>query len=483
VIASRGAAAPPDGTARLVPPDALLYVHASTSEGRTQDARLQALAGRFSSLRLADLGMAFTPAAGALDFARDVRPWLGEEVALALVAGPDRPQPLLLAAVADRDRAVAVLRRLGARSAGAHNRTPLLTFEPRAFAAFAGEHLVVGPEDAVRGAIDRAAGAGVPSLADGRVYRRAAADRDGAASVDVFATSAGLRRLLDGRSGFAGFLGRLLTSPQLEGVGAQLAAEEGGVRVTARVIRAPGAPRRPTFEPALAERVPEGTAAFLALPGMGAAAELVSRAGGGPMLEGLREALPAAAGLELEDVLAPLGGEAALTVSSGEAAPVFTLTARTRDEARTREVMARLQEPVAERLAGGAPFTQREVNGAEAFSLPVTPELEPSYAVAGDALVASTDPSGLGQLAEARTPLTQHSTFEQVDPGQDDGVEALGFFAPRQLLALGERTGLQGLGSPALRDDLRRISTAAAVVREDAGHPSDTTAELFLEIP
>jgi len=201
------------------------------------------------------------------------------------------------------------------------------------------------------------------------------------------------------------------------------------------------------------------------------------------MVERLREALPQAAGLELDDVLEPLSGEAALTVAAGDDAPVLTLAARTRDEARTRDAMARLQGPVADRLAGGAPFSQREVAGAPAFSLTATPRLQPTYAVSGGTLVASTDPSGLRQLGAARTGLDQDSTFEQVFPDEDARVEALGFVDPRQLLALGERTGLQGLGSPALRDDLRRIHKAAAVVREDAGHPSDTTAELFLEIP
>ena len=36
-------------------------------------------------------------------------------------------------------------------------------------------------------------------------------------------------------------------------------------------------------------------------------------------------------------------------------------------------------------------------------------------------------------------------------------VEALGFLDPRQLLALGERTGLRALMSPATRDDLGRM--------------------------
>ena len=51
VLATRGDAAPADGAVKLVPPDALVYAHLSTSEGRTQDARLLALAGRFSALR------------------------------------------------------------------------------------------------------------------------------------------------------------------------------------------------------------------------------------------------------------------------------------------------------------------------------------------------------------------------------------------------------------------------------------------------
>ena len=85
MIATRGDAAPADGTARLVPSDALLYAHLSTSQDRTQDARLLALLGRFPTLRerLPALGMALTPAAGGLDFERDVRPWLGEEIGRA----------------------------------------------------------------------------------------------------------------------------------------------------------------------------------------------------------------------------------------------------------------------------------------------------------------------------------------------------------------------------------------------------------------
>jgi hypothetical protein len=145
--------------------------------------------------------------------------------------------------------------------------------------------------------------------------------------------------------------------------------------------------------------------------------------------------------------------------------------------------MAQLQGPWSQRVTGGSPFTERDVAGANAFSLNVTPQLQPSYAVAKGALVASTAGARLGQLSAARAPVTGESALRQVMPSEDDKVEALGFLDPRQLLELGERTGLQAVSSPAMRDDLRRIRAAGAVVEEDANTSSDTTAELFLEIP
>ena len=60
-------------------------------------------------------------------------------------------------------------------------------------------------------------------------------------------------------------------------------------------------------------------------------------------------------------------------------------------------------------------------------------------------------------------------------------VEALAFADLRQLLALGERTGLTlGPGFPAVRDDLGQVRAAGAVVKREE---SDSTVELFLEIP
>ena len=68
--------------------------------------------------------------------------------------------------------------------------------------------------------------------------------------------------------------------------------------------------------------------------------------------------------------------------------------------------------------------------------------------------------------------------------GREGAVQALGFLDLRQLLGLGERTGLATTaGFQAVRGDLGPIRTAGAVLGQDTDHPTDTTAELFLEIP
>ena len=234
------------------------------------------------------LGAALTPGAANLDFERDVRPWLGEEAAVALLAGGAGPQPMLIAAVDDRAAARRTLDRLGARPSGSHAGTRLLSLPPRATAAFAGDHLVIGPagrRDAARStAPARTARPRWPTTASTGAPPRSATAPPAST---LFATTIGLRRLLDGASGLAGVAGRTLLSPRLEGVHAQVAAEEEGLRATTRVLRTPGA-RPAAFEPTLADRVPREPAGFLALPGVDALAALAGAAGGAAVLRGHR---------------------------------------------------------------------------------------------------------------------------------------------------------------------------------------------------
>jgi hypothetical protein len=444
LLAARGEDAPPeDDAARLVPAGALLYVHLSTDPDRAPDRRLAAFVQKLPALgRLRDSvagGIATRP----LDNERDVRPWLGDELAYAAVSPVDS---VVLAAVADRDEAEALVDRIGdLDGAERYEGVPVLV-SGRTAIAFVGGFLALGTEAAVR--------------------------------------AAGVRELLARRDGALGMLGALLDRPGLTAVGASLTAEEDGLRAHVRL--AGGAPRDAAFERVLLERVPEAAAAHAGIRGAQRFGRLLGRLGMQRPLERLGYALAEEAGIELErDLLAPLSGELAIAVTAGEAgAPVVTLKARTADPRRTGSALARLQEPLARRLAvpGTLPaFQPVSIGGREAFTLRVTPELAPSYGVAEGSVVISTAPAGLepprGTLAAARG-------FDATIGEVPDATDSLVFLDLRALLALGEHTGLTAIpGLAAARDDLSRVRAAGAVITADPAHPSDTTAELFLEIP
>jgi Protein of unknown function (DUF3352) len=483
VYAGRGGeGGPPDDAARLVPADALAYVHLSTDPDRAEDRRLLRLAAALPTLtRLRDqVVAAISPQ--AFDLERDVRPWLGDELAYAAVSPADS---LVLAEVADRQRAEALVARIGNLSGAAQYRgVRVLVAGPTAL-AFVGDFLAIGTEAAVRAAVDRDQGDG-GRLADLGAYRRADDGAPAERSVVAYASAAGVRAVLAPRDGLLGALGTLLDRPGLTAAGATITAEEDGLR--ARVRLAGGAPRDAAFEPLLLERVPEDAAAYLGVRGAPRLVRLLERLGAGDAVAAVRETVADEARIDLDaDVLGPLGDEVALAVTgqTGEGAPVVTLKARTTDPGRTEAALARLQQPLAARLAqpGTVPGFKPDTfgGGLEGYTLRVTPELAPSYAVAGDTLVVSTSPAG---LAPPRGTLAAAAGFEATVGAVPDRADSLVFLDLRQLLALGEQTGLTAIpGFATARDDLSRVRAIGGVVAPDPAHPSDTTAELFFQIP
>ena len=482
-----GSGAPADHAVRLVPAGALAYVHLSTDPERDGDARLAAYAEALPSVaRLRD-GLAAAVAPRPFDVERDVRPWLGDELAYAAVSPVDS---VVLAAVADRPRAEALVARVGNLSGAAQYRgVRVLVAGPTAL-AFAGDFLAVGTEPAVRAAIDLEQGDG-RSLAGDPDYRRATAGRPPERSLDAYASAAGVRSVLAPRDGPAGALGALLDRPGLIAAGAALTAEETGVRAQVRL--AGGAPDDAAFEPVLLERVPERAAAYVGVRSALRLVRVLGRLGAQDAVERFGAQLAREAGIDFErDLLAPLSGELALAVTgaaddpaaTGGGAPVVTLKARTAEPRRTSDTLARLQGPVARRLAvpGTVPAFQGEpIAGLDAFTLRVTPELGPSYAVTGDSVIVSTAPAG---LEPPRGTLAGSPGFEATIGDVPDEADSLVFLDLRALLALGEETGLTAIpGIATARDDLSRVRAAGAVIAEDPANPSDTTAELFLEIP
>src|SRR6476620_4684611 len=94
---------------------------------------------------------AVSTAPGAFDLERDVRPWLGDEAAAALVdLGGGRFGSLVLASVRDEPRAEALLQRVaGAQPGVRYGSTVVRRFGGGNAAAFVHGFLVAGPELAV----------------------------------------------------------------------------------------------------------------------------------------------------------------------------------------------------------------------------------------------------------------------------------------------------------------------------------------------
>ena len=479
-LLARGPSPPADRAARLVPADALVYVHVSTDAGRGEDERLLALLEKFPSYaRLRERFENMIGQAGAFDFERDVRPWLGKEAGLALLdSGGSAANVLLLLEVADEPKAQGQLLRAAGAAGGVDHRGIAVRRFGGVAAAFAGGFLAIGQEAAVKAAIDRHRGSG-PAL--GPAPESLPAGR----SAELRLSADGVRRVLRPQAGFLGALGALVDHPALRGLTVSVIPEEEGARLHVRQDKrvATGEP----FAPELIDSVTDDAAAYVGINGLEAAGAVLGAAGGGEILTRIQERLP---DIDFErDVVAPLRGEVAVSVTPALPVPVISLVARTRDEARTRDALSRVRGSVAELLvpedaqAGGQvpTFQERRVGNVTAYALALAPGVEVLYAVFDGRLVVSTSVAGIRRAAKGGGSLREDERFERSVSELPQQVEALVFLDLAQLLTLGDQAGLDpGAAFQAARDDLRRIRTVSVVAKREG---PDTTAELFLEIP
>jgi hypothetical protein len=466
---------PGGAAAELVPASALAFARLSTDPDDPAARQLMRLAPKLPGYaRARDAALtAISPAAGGFDLERDVRPWLGDEAAGALVdLGGGRFGSLVIAEVKSRPRAEALLQRVaGARPGARYGKTVIRRFGDDA-AAFAQGFLVAGPEPAVQRSIDAARG-DAPSLADSATFGRSL---EGAPRpAQVYVSPRGLRAAPPG--GVTGVIATLLSRPGMKALGAAVGADDDGLRVRVRSVGTSG-PKGGSAA-ALTARVPAGAIAMLAAPDAAAVVAAVEKVGGAAAVDSVRTVLTEQAALDADrDIVGRLEGGFAAWLSRGDAAPVIGLAARTDDPKGLRVALARLQDPIASALARDAEsppvFEARRVAGTDAYSLPVSDGFAPTYAVAGDTVVVATAPAGVEAFLTPGGPrLAETPAFRSAIPSVRPTTESLGFFDVRQLLALGEQTGLTA-------EDLRPVHAASAVIQREE---DDTTAELFFEIP
>jgi hypothetical protein len=502
LIAGSGgqAASPPaTGAASVVPSDALAYLHISTDQSRPSVTSALALAARFPGYRtLRDGLLSRLGATGpgiAVDFARDVRPWLGKEIALAVFDTPTTTAgSLMIVGIGNLRQAKRFVAGLPADGSASYQGTTI-TGHPRALdTAFVGRYLVIGHSAGIRAAIDVAARRS-PSLRGDSNYRRASAGEPVARAVDGYLSAAGVTRLIASRPGVIGALGALLYQPTLQGLAFSLTPASGGVQVREKSVLNPQLTRAApeSFTPSLVAAAPVGAALFLDATGLNRIVpHVLSTIGIGAqipkLLTKLGVALTAQGVNVQQNIVSLLRRESAVIISTHAGKPVVTVVARTPNPSVTRTVFAELEVPL-ERLfapagsaAGQAPlFNQVTIAGVTAHQIVLVPGLQFDYAVSGHEVLVSTSLDGIAAVLHHASSLVDRPAYRQALGNHPVRVTSLLFLDLNQLLSLGEQTGLiSGTRYRALKPDLQRVH---AIGMETTSGEAETTAELFLQIP
>ena len=499
-----GDSPPAEGAAKLVPARVLAWVHVSTDRGRDGVQRALDVAKRFPSYGRLQNRLLARLASGSqpVRYDRDLAPWLGGEVGLALLDTTGQTAgTLIVAAVADRAKADAYVRKAGSSSTATYRGVTIRRFGTVA-STITGGYLLIGQESVLRSVVDSTQGQGKTLAAD-PTYRRAMRGLPTGRAADAFLTPGGVRRLLEPQGGALGVAGVLLDQPALAGAGVALTAEGGNARLTVHSVRDPRLARgRPVtfgaFVPSLASAVPKNAMAYVGITGLDKAARRIlsisaaTGAAGARIQQLLRTRatdFSRRTGVNLErDVLPLFRGEVALGLTASLPSPYLTVIARTKDEARTRAALGKLQAPLVQLFLpqtaqpGQAPtFSERDIGGGvQAFSLDLAPGVQINYAVFDGKLVISTSLEGVRAVKRAKGSLTGNGSYQATLGSRPKRVTSLVFLDFSQLLGLGERTGLNASRSYlAARSDLRRIRALGA---STSGGGTESTTELRLQI-
>jgi hypothetical protein len=466
----------------LVPADAYAYGHVELDPDSGQVEQAGELAAKLPSFE--EILQGSLQAAGDLDAGIDLRsevyPWLGDEIAFAVVPGPrGAPLPLALLGTEDPEDAERFAASIGA------------SFRLR------DDFILLGEAPALRAA-DQAEGTAEGSLEDDDAAAEVLGGLSDERVADAYVSEEGIGRLLLGRGGLAAQLGTFADYRASTGIGAAAVAEDAGIRLELhsdldpeRAEATPGFfAAFPEFEPRLAEALAPGTLAMLgigdpsrtiralleqadaAVPGISAA------------FDRLNANLQRQGAVDLEDGLVPLlRGEAAAAIAPGRPVPYATLVFDEVDEARVREAVARLQAPLVAALdparTGVAPtFSERQVDGVPVRALRISRAIDLTYAVFDGKLVISTGPEGVEQAISGEDSLAGDESFQTVTAGSSDGVSALVFLNLEGLVELAEPIGLAEIVA-GFRADLDTLEALGLTIRSDE---DSLDTKIFLEI-
>ena len=526
-----GDTCPPDDEAiEIVPADALAYVHANLDPETEQYEDAADLAARMPLVSRQVLGslLPLVIGGGGLpsNFARDVAPWSGGEVAIALLGERGREQQVQLIEVDDSAGAGDYVTSI---SAGASQETEYrgvqISEDERGLASAQVEgFLVLGSLSGVRAVVDAAtASDGAEALADEAAVEEVLGELPSHRLAEAFISQTGLERLAGSPRGPLATFDPVLDSGASRGAAIALSADTDGFRLATRSLLDPErAEANPGFfaafdgfDPELPEDVAPDALAYLGIgePGRTAESLLGQAAARAPGIaagfSALVERLQRDAGVDVRgDLITALSGEVAVSVvprpegervegaslpgqeppetlaPGADAAPYLELLATDVDEEKARDALARLQGPVArsvDRDLGAPVFSQEELGDVRAQVLRISPTAQLTYALFDSRLAIATDPAGVRRaVADDGEGLGDSDLFEEAMNGLADEPGLLAYLDVGELLRFGERSGLAADTAYAtFAPDLRMLEAFALTVATD-GDVLEGDARLLL---
>ena len=478
-----------DEAVRLVPQSALVYVHVTVEPNSDQWRYAAEVTRKLPTLRaLRERALRSLARGGRrLDFDASVRPWIGDEAALALLPEGRRATSLILVRVADQARARDFLRGAGDPREEHHRGITVRTYGGLA-TAFAGNFLAIGSPRHVRAAIDAREGRSLGDSAEFRTAVERLETKDPIAY--AYAPQAGVNTLLRRQGGLIARVGGLLERPGLEAAAGAVHAERDGLRASVSSSLIPTAGEGESrFRPTLPAEIPADTIAYVGARGLEAVFEQLGELGTPGSIERLlgRELGSVGRRSLLRAIQPLLDRESAVVVSPPASLPVISIVVAGTTRREGGDVVLALQ-PLLTRLlrapagAGQIPTLEpRRIGEIEAVTLRVSPSLELTYAAFDGKLVVSTSPEGVRRLAAGGRSLRDNPSFA---PGLRRFLRrpsSVVFLDLRRLTALAERAGLGDTPDyRAIEPDIARVGAVSAIT---AAERSAQTAEIFLEVP
>jgi hypothetical protein len=436
--ATKGAP-PASAAAKLVPADALVYVHLATDSVRSETRAAAKLANAFPSWPALRDGIVTRLQAPGCDVAAKALK-SADEAALAIFdTGRSARANSLVLVDTDKEHPGAKQRGCGTLSS-----------------TYVGTFLAIGQPESLALAAKLAKADGRGSLADAAGPKKMFAKLPAGRVVDGWLSADGVRRLLAPQGGLLGAVGTLFDQATLKGAAFGLTGAGDRAKLTVASQLDPslatsaakaGTGFKP-FRPTLASAVPADAMAYLGVDNLAPALQrLLAAAGAGsaslkPLvgsLDGpLRKIFP---------------GEVAIILTAATPAPVLTLLGATKDEAGVRRELAALPAVVRTRLAS---------------------------AVWDGRVAVATDPKGIAAVKRGGKHLTDLANWQLSVGNHPDLLSSLLFLDFSRLLTLGEETGLSA--SSAYRSAKADLQKVRVIGASTSGTSSESTAEISLLI-